>query len=325
MDNCDAEAEACGPVINSSDDAPVWGMRLTTDLFRLGMDQRTLARKLRHGELVKVRRGAYRSPRVLSPEETHLEMVRATIAQTPTAVVASHVSAAVVHRMPIDRRRLGQVHLLHPGSARSWVRGNVVRRTRATVDSTVVNDIPVTTLATTTLDLLRLLDFADAVAVADCALRRHVDPGDLLAAIEAQPGRRGNVGARHALAFADPLSESAGESHTRVGIARAGLPAPVLQLRLVDRLGAMRPDFAWPGRRLLAEFDGRVKYTRGVTAGADPEAVMVAEKERELRLRRLGWWVVRVVWADLASTENLAALIHDGFDAARPLADRAHP
>lgn len=313
----------CGQVTISRVNRPVWSMRLTSELSRLGVDRRTLDRRLRLGELVKVRRGAYRHPHRLSPEATHLEVLRATIAQTATPVVASHVSAGVVHGLPIDRRRLNQVHLLHSGTNRSWTRGGVVRRTRPEVDATHIGDIPVTTLPSTTLDLLRLLSFADAVAVADHALRRQVDGEGLLATIDAQPGRRGNGTARNALCFADPLSESAGESHTRVRIAEAGLPAPVLQLELVDREGVMRPDFAWPRQRLLAEFDGRVKYTRGANGDGNLEQIHIAEKERERRLRRLGWWVVRVVWDDLRSPERLAAVIREGFEDARPLAERA--
>lgn len=280
-----------------------------------------LNQRLRRGELVKVRRGAYRAPHRLSPEATHLEVVRATIAQTPTPVVASHVSAGVVHGLPVNRRLLDHVHLLHTGTTRSWTRGGVVRRTRPDIDATIVDAIPVTTLASTTVDLLRLLGFGDAVAVADCALRRRVDGEALLAAINAQPGRRGNGNARAAVQFADPLSESAGESHTRVGIAEAGLPTPVLQLELADDQGVMRPDFAWPRQRLLAEFDGRVKYSRGI-GGDDLELIHVAEKERERRLRRLGWWVVRLVWDDLRSPARLAAVIRDGFEDARPLVER---
>ena len=56
-----------------------------------------------------------------------------------------------------------------------------------------------------------------------------------------------------------------------------------------------RADFR-VGTTVLVEFDGRAKYGMG---GRRREDDLWAEKQREDRLRALGYVVVRLVWADL--------------------------
>lgn len=295
-------------------------MDLTTDLLRLGLDPRELQRQLRSGARTRIRRGASRPAGELSPEDEHLELVRATLALTTTPAIVSHLSAAVVHRLPVDRRRLGQVHLVRPGRSHSSTNGLVVRHRQPDVVPVVVNSIPVTPLVATAVDSIRLLPFRDGVAIADQVLRRKVPRDRLLDIVASQPGRTGNRLVRAVVAFADPLAESAGESHARAQFAAAGLPAPQLQRVLTDQRGEMRVDFAWPELRLVAEFDGFVKYGRGLNpTDADLTRVVAAEKAREIRIRRLGWWVVRVVWADLGDPRIVAEVINDGITAAVPL------
>ena len=49
-------------------------------------------------------------------------------------------------------------------------------------------------------------------------------------------------------------------------------------------------DFCWPAYGLVLEADGRVKYGEGERW---------QEKKRETAIRRQGWSVERVLWADL--------------------------
>ena len=105
--------------------------------------------------------------------------------------------------------------------------------------------------------------------------------------------------AARAVDFADPLSESVGESRSRVLIHRLGLTAPDLQVRVRRRDGSVmaRCDFGWEGHRTVGEFDGRVKYGRLLRPGQSAEDVVWAEKRREDSLRDEGWQVVRWIWA----------------------------
>lgn len=294
-------------------------MLLRRDLSDLGHSPHWITSQLREGELVRIRRGAYRDAVDLTPEAAHVQLVLASLAQTRTPAVASHVSAAVVHGLPVDRRRLGRVHLMREGSNRSEGRGPVVRHTQPTVRATEVGGIPVTTLATTAIDLARTLTFRDAVAVTDAVLAEGVARESLLHLVDECRRRHGVHRARRAVEFADRRSESAGESHTRARIAEAGLPVPGLQLEHRDREGRMRSDFDWRRRRVLGEFDGRIKYGRALRPGMTVEDALTAERHRELRLERLGWCVIRFRWADLASLSTVRAIVEEGFDRAARL------
>lgn len=298
-------------------------MRLRPDLNALGIDDSTLSRQVRASELVRIRRGAYRDTSDLDPEAVHLELLRAALAQSRTDCVASHVSAGVVHGLPVDRRHLGKVHLMRAAESRTITRNDLVRHFRPDVRSTVVEGFPVTCLDTTALDLARTSSFRDGVAAVDRALRAGASAEVMRAIRKEQRRYRGNPMADRVIEFADARSESAGESHTRVQIAAAGLPAPELQLELVDDEGGMRCDFGWRAQRVIGEFDGRVKYGRQFRDGLSLDEALIAERHREVRLQRLGWWVVRFVWQDLHSPYDVARIVRNGMELAAARFPRA--
>jgi hypothetical protein len=102
------------------------------------------------------------------------------------------------------------------------------------------------------------------------------------------------------VAFADPSSESPGESLSRVAIAAGGLPAPRTQAWVGsadEEIG--RVDFLWAEERTVGEFDGRVKY-------GNPTALW-AEKLGEDRMRDAGFEVVRWTWAEASGDFGGAA------------------
>lgn len=123
----------------------------------------------------------------------------------------------------------------------------------------VVAGVRVTSVARTVLDVARSLPFDAALVVADAALHRHlVTREELAIASDRAERRRGTPGASRVLAFADPGSMSVGETRSRIALRDAGLPAPVLQWPVVTGAGVVlgEVDFAWPGLRTVAEFDG---------------------------------------------------------------------
>lgn len=133
--------------------------------------------------------------------------------------------------------------------------------------------MPVTALARTVIDLARSLPFAEAVAIADAALHRHlVTREELLAALARAVRRPGTSAAARVVAFADPGGMSVGESRSRVALRDAGIPAPVLQWTVVTRggVGLGDVDFGWPQWRTVGEFDGKIKYGRLVRPGQSP-------------------------------------------------------
>ncbi|PSS46007.1 hypothetical protein C6401_02060 [Arthrobacter woluwensis] len=115
------------------------------------------------------------------------------------------------------------------------------------------------------------------------------------------------------LAFADGGAMLPGESLSRVLMHRLAFPRPVLQQEFRDRAGLIGyGDFWWKPWRVVGEFDGTAKYLKSeYLAGRTPSEVVVAEKRREDRLRRLGLKVVRWTWADLTSPGSLAGLLRE--------------
>jgi hypothetical protein len=115
------------------------------------------------------------------------------------------------------------------------------------------------------------------------------------------------------LAFADGLSESPGESRSRVRMRWCGVPQPRLQIPIATRLGVARADFGWPQHRTVGEFDGLVKYGVLLRPGQDPADAVVQEKIREDAIRDEGWRVVRWMWSELEPFDEVARRIERSF------------
>ena len=223
---------------------------------------------VRHGDLVRVRRGAYLAgPLPTTPagvREQHRRLIHATLGQSGDRNVVSHMSAAVLHGLPIWSDQLERVQVIRdrPGGGRS--RRHVVVRGMLLADEDVemVEGVATTTLARTVVDLACQLPMRRSVAIGDAALRTiaETDPGrdlrtELAEVLDRATRRPGVPTARRAVAFFDPRSESPGESCSRVVMHERGLPPPELQYEIVDDNGLLvaRCDFAWPepayGRR----------------------------------------------------------------------------
>lgn len=174
-------------------------------------------------------------------------------------------------------------------------------------DVTVRHGLRVTTAERTALDCARFLPMSAAVVVADQALAGGASRDRMSARLARLPGHRGVRRARSVLELADPLSESPGESLTRVVLLRSSLPPFVAQLPVATAHGVFRADFAWPEAHLVLEFDGRVKYF-----GQMPTAeVLFQERRREKELTNAGWRVLRTDWQTVTQRpEQLVAQLH---------------
>ncbi len=90
----------------------------------------------------------------------------------------------------------------------------------------------------------------------------------------------------------------------------AGLHTPEPQAWVRDADGfAARVDFLFRAERVIVEFEGMVKYQSAQD--------LQHEKVREDALRRLGYEVVRITWADLESTSRVSQLIHEAVSRSR--------
>jgi hypothetical protein len=186
--------------------------------------------------------------RSLERREQHRRLIAATLRQTTVDAAVSHMSAAVLHQLPIWNDQLARVHITRDGSGGGKVRRYVhlhVAPLRAT-DMCDIEGQRVTTLARTVLDLLRTLTMERSVAIGDTALRLGLTLEDLAEVAGRCIGWRGMLQARRAIKFLDPRSESPGESYSRVVLHRMGVPAPTAQYEVWEREVLVgRVDFCW--------------------------------------------------------------------------------
>ncbi|MGY1823476.1 hypothetical protein [Geodermatophilus sp. SYSU D00079] len=228
-----------------------------------GWSDEELARRLRAGDLARLRPGAHLRAGQHDAVSRHRHLITATLAGLRRPAVVSHQSAAVLLGLPLWGTPLARVHVSRRPPASSEVgrhlRGHVVRLPDE--DVITVDGVALTHPARTVLDLARTLPFEPAVVALDAALclglvHRH-DLEHRLAAVTGTPGSRS---AARAVRFADGRSESVGESRSRVLLHGLGLLPSTLQLEV--RAASGRPvgrvDFGWEEHRVLGEFDGRV-------------------------------------------------------------------
>lgn len=288
-----------------------YDVTLTRDLSERGYAADELARMTRDGALVRVRRGAYAEPIAGDADQRleHLRLVRACVRLGSPKAVVSHLSAAALHDLPLwtDRLDRAQLTLDRRGGGR---RRRFVERHGTPLpasDVTMIDDLPVTTLARTVLDVCCALPLRRAVAVGDAARRRGVSAIALERQLQKARGRAGIVRARRTIPFLDPRSESPGESVSRVDLDHIGVPPTELQYDVFADDGTFigRSDFGWPEHKTLGEYDGRGKYGDLRRPGRSAADVLWEEKEREDRLRDLGWQVVRWTWTDLQDLPGL--------------------
>lgn len=261
-----------------------------------GFSEDELRAFVRAGRLTPVRRGSYVQGGL--PEDVlarHILQISAASRELAGEAVVSHISAAVLHGLRIWGVRLDRVHVTR--RRRTGGRcGTLVHVHSAALDPVeiiMIGGLPVTSLARTVADLGRMLPFEQAVVFCDSAMFHkrpdRVEKVDVLAVLDHEPRRPGTRAARRALAFSSALSESVGESRSRVAIAAAGLPPPVLQWEVhAAATGAFigRVDMGWPKQRTVGEFDGLVKYGRILRPGQDVAEVLVEEKLREDEIGR---------------------------------------
>lgn len=283
-----------------------------------------LARHVRAGSLIRVRRGIYARPLdpTLRPhelaEQRYRRLIQSVHLTEQSPPVFSHQSAALVWRLPTIGAWPERVHIT-PGPSGGGRSTTLITKHGVDAGSpSVVDGLVVTSLARTVVDVARSSPFRVAVCMADAALHglrdaagRTIRPParkeQLFDELAAAGRGRGVARARAVIEFADGLSGSAGESCSRVGILLLGLPAPVLQQAFHDPRGLIGyADFWWPRSNLIGEFDGAAKYEDPTfLRGRSPAQALTDEKLREDRLRATGPRVTRWGWGTALSLSRL--------------------
>ena len=277
-----------------------------------------LAKRVKAGSLVRVRHGVYTDGQVwkgLKPWEQYRLRVQAAAETFEKPTVFARRSAASVWGIPtIGLHHPVQALTMKNDGGRS--RAGVSRHFAAPAGLMVVRreGLLVTGRIRTVLDLAAFTSFTEAAAPLDHVLRPDRTlrlPAVTKAELEAGIGSMYSAAAGRrvltAVAFADPLSGSAGESYSRALIHVAGFEAPVLQQAIHDEAGLVGyTDFYWKQAKVVGEFDGVEKYVKPeYLKGRTASQTVVEEKKRENRIRATGFNVVRWDWADLMEPGKL--------------------
>jgi Protein of unknown function (DUF559) len=264
-------------------------------LAELGLSPRAVQKRAIAGRLHRIHQTVYSlvPKKLLAREGLYMAAV---LACGPGAAL-SHRSAAALHGL----RSWGHtsIEVTVPRRSIRTHSGVAVHRSRTLTeaDTTVVNNIPVTTIARTLFDLAELVDqrqleraFDQAEIVEGLDLNKI---NDQLARNPTRPGAKKvrNVLENHYIG-STPTENDFEEA--LLALTRAlGLPDPEVQFWIDPGDGEppIKADFAWPDRRIVVETDGR--RTHGTKQAFE------ADRRRDQRLIAAGWTVIRTTWRQL--------------------------
>lgn len=221
--------------------------------------------------------------------------------------VASHVSAAAIHRIPMLRPDFSKVHFTTATRGKTGNRSVIHQAKLVECQVEVIDKINTTAKPRTICDVARTSTIDQAVCVIDSGLHLGVTTDELDDEVKRLRLHHGAALLRTAVSLADGRAESVGESVSRLVLARCPeIPEPDLQVTIwvdLDGRRRVRGDFGWRDEqgvlRVVGEFDGRFKYHRSNPFGERlPEEVIYQEKLREDAIRVVGSAVVRWTWSD---------------------------
>lgn len=279
-------------------------------LLAQGWTDTDIRRETRANELVRVAAGLYTPKADLEGWPEVAYRVRVMAAAQRFQAVVSHASAAAVHGLPLGGADLSAVHLIRPGKGGFRAGGDRTRHAGILDPQwvTTVDEVQVTTIARTLVDLARSQPVKTAVAAMDNALfRRLCAPEEVRHAMTSIYRHRGAPRARFAAELADGRAESATETTIRLAARGASLPSMELQFDVYDELGRFvgRAEGGYPELGVMWEYDGRGKYGELLPPGRTSTDAIMAEKRRERGFVELGWTVLRIDNTDLADLSGV--------------------
>ncbi len=174
------------------------GVQLRDRLLAAGMTDRELRGLCRAGTLARVRPGAYvrtgpGGPDPADPVGRHRPAVHAAARKLAGGAVISHVSAAVLHGLPLWFPPPGD-RVQATRDRRSGARRSAFLDLHAAAmepdEVVVVDGLLVTSVARTVVDVARTMPFEYALVPADAALHRHLVTSAALAEVLERGSRR---------------------------------------------------------------------------------------------------------------------------------------
>jgi very-short-patch-repair endonuclease len=271
------------------------GVVAVRQLLAAGFDYASVTYRERAGRLHRVHRGVYAVGHTrLSPQGRWMAGVLAVSGGPSNAAgkVLEVWRAAVSHRSAAELWELlpardGPVDITVRGYGGRMPRAGIRLHRSATLEArhvTLRDRIPVTAPARTIADLRRTVGARRGALVSPRGLRRAIRQAEVLGL---------------------PIGEEATGDRTRSDLERDflrlcrrhRLPTPDVNVRV----GRDLVDFLWDDCRLVVETDGYL-YHRGRTAAED-------DRERDLRLRLMGFDVIRLAEKQIDEEAELVAEI----------------
>ena len=291
------------------------------------LSDRELRRGRERGTLTRLGAGVYIPAaewNALDADGKYRARVRAVALRARSTPQFSHDSAAAMWRLPSVGPWPHEAHQLIDAKLATSTRVGVVRHARG-MDSRPeqIDGVSVTSLARTLIDVSCTSAFVRAVAMVDDGLRRarkgdprwgwatsNVDVETLASTLQLLAPYAGSVKAQRVVDFCTDKSGSPGESVARVQFFALGFPPPQLQVEIRDERGSIGyADFYWPELDLVVEFDGRSKYgnSRRYQRNLSPRTILLEEKDREDRMRRVVASFARINWQTTSNRRVLAS------------------
>ncbi len=291
------------------------------ELQQLGLSSYELRRLLAARQVRRLVQGVYAPTDLEDSLDLRAEAVRLVL--TERMILADRTAAwlhGVDHYRLDDRPGVPPLDVMSIHGTEPTRRRGTRGGKRALIDSDIcrVAGVAATTPARTAADLACLFGRREALAVLDAFMRTcGVTRRELEELVGRFAGRRGVIQLRELVTLATAMSESPGESWTRIDMHDAGLPTPEAQFVIeVNGVERYRLDLAYPRWKIAVEYDGREHHSSPADRARD-------ERRRDW-LRRHGWVVIVVTKDDFRHTSSGAWLreVRSALDERMPRAQK---
>jgi len=259
------------------------GLVVRRQLLALGLGASGISHRLAAGRLHRVHRNIYAVGHpMVSPRGRWLAAVLAC----GRDAVLSHRSAAALWGLSPTARADADVSTNAGG--RHSRPGIAVHRIQVLppADRTVVDRIPVTSVARTLLDLTKVVSPQVLQRALEAAEReRRLDLHALDELFTRNPGRHGLRTLRRAVAAYDPAAAVTRSDLERRFLAlcrTAGLPRPAVN----TQVAGFEVDMAWPAKQLIVELDGHAFHSS--------RQAFERDRMRDAALALAGFRVIRI-------------------------------
>jgi len=285
---------------------------LSRRLRAQGESTRSLERRARLDEFVRIRPGAYLPAAewsTLDSRGRHLVAMSAVAETSRRRLLFSGESAAALHGIPLLGGWADRPHIVdHVSHRRAALVGVVTHRLDLGADEIVrVQGVEATSPLRTAFDIAAQRGFLAGVVALDHVIGPSfaVDRSIAAASLDEARGRRGYGRMAAAFAVATGLAESPLESLSLGQFHLLGFPPPRQQVEFSVDGRRYRADFYFEEADVIGEADGRSKY--GPATGSPPRAEdrLWAEKEREDSLRSIVRGFARWEWSHALHGEGL--------------------